>query len=275
MIEFPGSYSVNSIADWAEFYVIYERKILSKSMMLSLLQTVYCDLREEDIDSVISELIRRRSLYGETSPFDVKGQDITPKVKWKDRPELAMCLIFSLYGVQKERGKNDGTKLFERLSSEAIKLYLGGKSEVIGFPNQMNLEQQIHHICKRTCENVGHKSPKPTDKDKGVDIIAWKSHGDKRPNQIVLLLQCGAGANFSKKKPVCIKTWHDFVHWSARPIEGITIPQIISAEEFDDITDSYNLVFDRVRIFRAIYNRQLSDGTLRREIFTWCKKRLD
>jgi hypothetical protein len=182
-----------------------------------------------------------------------------------------MCLIFSLKGVEKKKGVDDGTKLFEKLSNEAIKLYLGGKAEVIGFPNGKKLIKQMRSIAQKTFESIGHRKPKPKDKDKGVDIIAWKPHDDNRPNQVVLLLQCGAGANFSKKKPISIRAWNEFMHWSAAPIPGILIPRIVSSEELTELRDDYNLIFDRVRIHKAVYNKRLSDGTLRKQILNWCK----
>jgi hypothetical protein len=242
--------------------------------MAALLQSYVPDLREDTVDSVIGELERRRNLYGGASPFSVDGERIRPIVKWKDIPELLMCLIFSLEGVKKKKGVDDGTKLFERLSNEAVKLYLGGSAEIIGFPNGKNLIKQIQSISQKTSESIGHRSPKPKDKDKGVDIIAWKPHGDNRPNQIILLLQCGAGINFSEKKPISIPAWRDFMHWSANPIPGIMIPHIVSSEGLNELRDDYNLIFDRVRIYKAVYHKRLSDTTLRSQILNWCKRNL-
>ncbi len=275
MIGFPNTHSIYSIADWVEFYVIYENKTLSKSTMLALLQANDGNLKEEDIDSVLGEMIRRKNLYGDSAPFEVDGRSIKPKIKWKDKPELIMCLIFSLFGVEKKKGKDDGTKLFERLSREAVKSYLGGEAEVIGFPNKKKLKEQIGCLSKRMCEQKGSRCPKPDDKDKGVDIIAWKSHGDMRPNQIILLLQCGAGLNFSQKRAISIPAWREFVNWSAEPIQGIMIPKIASDEEWIEIRDYYNLIFDRIRIYKAIYQKRLSDSKLKKQILDWCKGRLN
>lgn len=269
MIELPDIYSIDRIADWAELYIILYHKPLSKSEMIDLIEA-----EEEDIDSTINELKNRFYLYGDASPFVVDGKSIRPKVKWEDEPELTMCLIFSLRGVEKKKGEDDGTKLFERLSREAVKSYLSGEAEVIGFPNAGRLREQMQRLSMQTCEEIGHRCPRPQDKDKGVDIVAWKPHGDGRPNQIVLLLQCGAGANFSQKKAISIVAWREFMHWSAEPIPGIMIPQIVSKEDWIDTRDDYYLIFDRVRIYKAIYNKSLSDPGLRGQILAWCKSRI-
>ena len=271
MIDLPDTNSPCAMADLIEFRVIHEQKPMSKAKMAAVLQSYVPDLQVDTVDSVIGELERRCHLYGKSTPFAIDRDRITPLIKWEKTPELLMCLIFSLNGVRKKRGIDDGTKLFERLSNEVVRSYLGGEAEVIGFPNENGLIKQLQSISKKTGEGIGQRKPRPKDKDKGVDIIAWKPHGDDRPNQIVLLLQSGAGIHSSQKKPISVRAWHEFINWSADPIPGIIIPHIVSIEGFTELRDDYNLIFDRVRICKAVYNKTLSDTSLRKQILTWCK----
>lgn len=275
MIELIDTTSIYNIADLVEFRVIYDNRSFSKSRIFSLVRAFDDTVEETTIDSVMNELARRSELYGNASPFIVERESVKPRVRWSDRPELTMCLIFSIRGVVKRRGIDDGTKLFEILSSEAVKSYLSGEAEVIGFPNQGRLRGQIEGISQRTCERLGTRTPCPRDKDRGVDIIAWKSHGDRRSNQIILLLQCGAGINFAQKKSISLTAWKEFVQWSAEPVKGIMIPIIPSEEQWIDIRDDYNLIFDRVRIYRAIYNGSFLTRQLRRQILNWCRTALN
>jgi hypothetical protein len=275
MIELPDLTSIDRIADWVELSVIYKNKTFSKARISSLLSNTGDDVDEATVDSIMSELIRRGDLYGDASPFIVEGKCVKPRMKWKMRPEIVMCLIFSIRGVRKKKGKDDGTKLFERLSSEAVMSYLNGSAEVIGFPDRKKLEEQIKNISLKTCERSGGRCPLPQDKDKGVDIIAWKPHGDKRPNQIILLVQCAAGINFEQKRSISLLAWNEFINWSVPPIQGITIPCIPSNDGWIQIRDYYHLIFDRVRIYRAIHRNTLSDRRLRREILAWCRNNLN
>lgn len=275
MIELPDLTSIERVADWIELSVIYKNKTFSKARISSLLNNSGDDVDEAKVDSIINELVRRDDLYGDASPFMVEGKCVKPRIKWDKRPEIAMCLIFSIRGVKKKKGKDDGTKLFERLSNEAIKSYLNGPAEVIGFPDKKKLKEQIEDISSKTCEKLGNRCPTPQDKDKGVDIIAWKPHGDKRPNQIILLLQCAAGINFEQKRSIPLLAWGDFINWSVPPIQGIMIPSIPSNDEWIKIRDIYYLIFDRVRIYRAIYRNTFTDKRLRKEILTWCKGNLN
>jgi hypothetical protein len=275
MIDLTETNSIERIADWVELKVIYNYKPISKSTISSYLRKHNDDLNEEFVDSIISELIRRKTLYGSCSPYKVVGKLIKPIAKWQDVPELTMCLVFSIRGVEKIKGKDDGTKLFELLSREAAKKYLGGEAEVIGFPNELKLSQQIGEIARKTCEKQGSRRPKPKDKDKGVDIIAWKSHGDTRPNQLILLLQCGAGKHVSEKQQISETAWHEFFNLSAKAITGIMIPVVPDAESWIEIRDIHNMIFDRVRICRAIYGGEERNKPLQKKIISWCKAALN
>ena len=275
MIELPDITSIERIADWIELSVICRNKPLSKAKISSLLNNSGEEADDTRVDSIISELIRRNNLYGDASPFEVDGKCIKPRVKWNEEPELAMCLIFSIRGVKRKKGIDDGTKLFERLSSEAVMSYLNGPAEVIGFPDKKKLKAQISNISLKTCEKIGARTPSPQDKDKGVDIIAWKPHNDKRPNQIILLLQCAAGVNFEQKRSISLPAWNEFINWAVQPIPGIMIPSIPSNDEWIGVRDYYNMIFDRVRIFKAIYKNTFLDKKLKKEIFNWCKANLN
>lgn len=275
MIEPPDLTSIERVADWIELSVIYRNKTISEARVSSLLNENGDDVDEAIVASIMSELIRRCNLYGDASPFMVEGKCIKPRIKWNKSPEIAMCLIFSIRGVRKEKGKDDGTKLFERLSNEAIQSYLNGQAEVIGFPDKKKLKAQIEGISAKTCEKLGNRCPSPQDKDKGVDIIAWKPHGDKRPNQIILLFQCAAGVNFEQKKSISLAAWREFINWAVDPIHGIIIPSIPSNGDWIKVRDDYNMVIDRVRIYRAIYRNNFSDKKLKKEIFNWCKANLN
>lgn len=274
MIELPDLNDIERVADWIELSVVHDKKTFSKARLSSLLDQNGEDADEADIDSIINELMKRGGLYGDASPYIVDGKCVRPKKEGRVGPEIIICLIFSIRGVRKKKRENDGTKLFERLSNEAVKYYLNGEAEVIGFPNKKNLENQIKRICLKTCEKMGSRCPMPSDKDKGVDIIAWKPHKDQRPNQVVILLQCAAGVNFEQKQPISLTAWREFINWDAPPLRGIAIPSIPSNEAWLRIRDNFDMIFDRVRIFRAVYNNTFSDKKLRKEMLTWCKNNL-
>lgn len=275
MIDIPDINSISRIADWIELQLILSKKSLSKSKITTLLKNSGEDPSEEIIDSIISELRRREYLYPSNYHFILNGNIVEPLIHWKEIPELMMCLIFSIRGVVKKRNKKDGTKLFEILSKYAIEGYLNGEAEVVGFPNKSKLSQQIKEISRKMNEMQGTRIPRPKDKDKGVDIIAWKTHGDSRCNQIVLLLQCGAGIHYGLKKPISLTAWKEFINWSACPSIGIIIPTILKEDEWTEVRDDYNLIFDRVRIIHAFKKNNPIEEELKNKIIQWCEEQLN
>ena len=231
-LQIPDS-DVHVVADWAELFVLSTGTSLSKLELINFIKTNLPEVNEEDgsrtmlADSTFTELsFRRSTLYGISCHYEVKGDTVNPLIKLEDLPEAALCLIFSLRGVVVQKGKNNGTKYFEQISNIASKTLLG-ESYLVGFPNNKNLVSQIGQACAQSFETQGHENPKTSDKDGGVDIIAWKTFDDKRTNKVVVLIQCGAGKHFNQKKPINIEKWKRWVHWAFPPLTAMITPRII------------------------------------------------
>jgi hypothetical protein len=280
MIAFPDVNHNPKIADWVELYITYNNRPLSKATLIKEIQKEASDLTYDDIepiaDTVFMELIQRVKFYGPACPYQINGNTATPKFKWSDFPEHTMCLIFSLYGVIKTKGNNDGTKYFEQVSNVAIKSFYNCDTMVLGFPNKSNLVGQVGEFIKRSLEIQGHKSPRPKDKDKGVDIIAWKSFEDNRNNQLIMFIQCGAGYHFGQKKPIDITGWRRIIDFRVDPMTGIAIPGLVNDNNtWEDLSNVYKIVFDRPRIIKNLFGSPYVDNDLRKKLKTWCRKRLN
>lgn len=229
--------------------------------------------KEDKIDGAFSILELRVTRYGNTSPLRIEGRSAFPEMTFQDAPELMMCLIFSLEGVKET--SDESTKLFERLSKEAARFYLSGEAHVVGFPSGTHLKDKIKFLAEKMHEKIGPEEPDPNVKDEGVDVVAWKPFDDYRSNQIFLLLQCGAGKHYKRKTRIPVRMWCEYLKWAAEPVLGIMIPQIIPDNEWTRISRNFNLIFDRIRIHKAVYGQVLRDTTLRDEIKAWCTKRLN
>ena len=272
MIELSNIDSTNRVADWVELYVIYEYETLSKSEIASNIRAGGREPSEIEIDSVLAELERREQLYGSTSPFKVEDNVVVPKINWRECPGYTMCLIYSMQGVKD--AADGGTKLFERVASEALKSYLKGETVTIGFPASLGLKEQVVQLALKTKESLGRREPLPSDNDRGVDVVGWKPHGDNRNSQVVVLMQCAAGIHWRNKKQIPLTAWTQFIHWGFSPITGIAIPQIASLSNWNNIVDEYGFIIDRIRIFKVLYNITFSDSNLRDEVSKWCESKL-
>lgn len=273
MIELPDTSYVSRIADWIELQVLFSGKPISKNKIVSIIDNHSGDADEIKIDSAIQELVRRLTLYGIVKPYEIKGNIVIPKFDWERFPELTMCLIFSTHGAA---DADEGTKLFERLTKECVDYFFNFESLNFGFPAGKSFKVQIDELATLCSEDRGD-DPTKFDKDRGVDIVAWKTFGDYRNSHIYFLIQCAAGGKWREKKRIPLPSWRRYISWSHETaIPAIAISQIIESEKWKNAVDDYGVVIDRARLFRMFtasgYKTEIS---LRKDIHKWCKAKLN
>jgi hypothetical protein len=268
MISEPNS--IDNVADWAEFYVAFTQDELSKSKLNSSVEEASgSEPTDEFIDNVWLELEQRERFYGDNPPYHVQSGLIVPAVNWKDYPEYMTCLIFALEGNPVDPLRS-GT-LFERITNEAMRSFLGGESLAVGFPATMAVED----IAKALGEKYV-SDPPWWRRDRDLDVLTWKPFGDQRISQVIVLIQCAAGGNWpKKKKDVCLDAWCKFIHFACRPMKGFAIPVIISDPvKLDEHSTDAGLIVDRARIYRNMIGASLRDAALRQDLKIWCEGRL-
>ena len=123
--------------DWVEGCLLFTNENrLSRTDIVDILceQEIYVDqaFATDWLDDVWRELERRQRLLDDAAPFEVGPRAITQKLKWKQVPTYAFCLLAPL--LQKSAGwRPKYTKaklgayysqqglLFERISDEALR----------------------------------------------------------------------------------------------------------------------------------------------------------
>jgi hypothetical protein len=279
MIELLSIDDISVVSDWAELSVVFYNSKLSKSKLISLLEdngySEDIDYKGDELfDSIILELEKRKSLYGSTPPYTIVNNIISPLINWQDYPEYLLCLIFSYWGAA---DSHEGTKLFEQVSNIALKNYLNGEAITIGFPNEGNLPTQLDSLAALINEDRSNKNPPSHSKDRGVDVIGWNSFGDNRRGQIIILMQCAAGGNWSKKKNILLSVWSQYIHWYFETtIPSMAITEILPSTKWANAVENYGIMFDRARLYRYLYKHATSvDLALRNEVILWCNSKLN
>jgi len=261
--------SKNDVANWAEFYICVQNN-LSKTELSSYIESSSgSEPNPEFIDDVWQELTSRESLYGNEPPYNVENREVICKINWLNFPEYLVCVILSIDG-NAENSCATG-KLFEKISCEAVKNYIGGEAIIYGFPQKQTLEEIAYLLNERFNYN-----PTSNFKDRGVDIIAWKSFDDSRKSQMVGLFQCAAGYNWKKKLlEVPIDAWRNYISWSSTlPFKGFTTPVVIDEEIFHETTLTGGLMIDRPRLYRYIRSALIANSALKSELITWCTEKI-
>lgn len=264
-------YNPNSrtmVADWVEISAAIDESEISKAEVGSAIEEWKGSEPDESfIGDVWTELERRQELYGASPPYLVESRVVVPNTSWEDIPEYLMCLILSIKGNRDEPAATG--RLFERLSSVAIKNYLGGQAIIYGHPSR----QDVRGIAEELCERFGFQHTSNFN-DRGLDVIGWKTFGDQRPSQMVALFQCAAGHNWkSKLTDLPLAAWCKYIAWGCDPVKGFVLPQIVAREEFAECSYAGGMLIDRARIYRNTALVGVEPG-LRRELRDWCNTRL-
>lgn len=274
MIPFPNDINNNRIADWVELFVITENRKISKMKIQNLFEEEGIEI-ENRIDDVILELNRRNSLYGANSPIAISGVSIEPTIRWRENPFHTLCLIFSTYGV--EDTTDGGTILFERIGNIFLKEFLKSETFHLGFPTSTNLAAQLTGVATSSFEPRGALTPEPSEKDSGVDVISWSPFSDSRGGQIIVLAQCGAGADWKNKNSISLPTWSQYINWNYETtVPSMMIAQIVQADKWRKYSNKYGVLIDRARLFRIHSNCQGNiPRALSREVLNWCRTKLN
>jgi hypothetical protein len=279
MIDLIDIEDISIISDWVELNVIHTSKPLSKAKLISLLgDNGYekdVDYDEDSLfDSVLQELQRRQTLYGNNPPFSVENNIVIPQNTWNERPEYFMCLLFSYWGAA-NAGK--GTRLFEQVSNLVLKSYLNGKAITLGFPNEGDLPGQLDNIAATLSEDRAPVNPPAASKDRGVDVIGWLECEDSRKGQIIILMQCAAGRNWNLKKRIMLDVWSQYINWNYyTTVPSLSITEVVEDKNWSESVVNYGVVFDRARIFKYLYKPTVTiDPGLRGEIIDWCNNKMN
>ncbi|MFI5057035.1 MAG: hypothetical protein ACHQLQ_02530 [Candidatus Acidiferrales bacterium] len=277
----PDAESPLAVADWVELELAAGEPYLSKARIASIVQSeTGSEAGEALLSDVWHQLEERQSRY--TKQFFFREGDLVRRSPdYADSSEYVACLLFSLYGVSDEHRTDP--KIFERLAAVAIKNYLQGKAFVFGWPVLPDVQADIALRVKDVAAAAREKhveAPAARYKDRGVDVIAWKPFvehptGEHRSNQIVILAQCAAGANWRQKTgQLPHKSWTQYFHWACDPLQGFAVPCVIPPELWHDISrESGGILFDRIRIVNLLPDG-VQDEELSVEIGTWVAQEL-
>jgi hypothetical protein len=248
-----------------ELNLLLNTSSISKAQIIGL-----GDLEEEDVDELLSKFQLRAGLY-RGSIYNVRNNRIKSKYTWSDIPEYFLCLYYSYFGADDKSG---GTGLFEKISAEALKNFIKGEVLTLGFPAQIGFNANLDRIAETCFEERG----KPADgsyKDDGVDVIGFKSFGDRRSANLYILLQCAAGIHWTIKKPIEFDRWTQYIYWIEKNIvASISTVEYVEEKDWQKRSTTYGMLLDRLRIYNFLYESEVNRD-LRTETINWCNAKLE
>ncbi|MDE2885133.1 MAG: hypothetical protein OXO53_08575 [Chloroflexota bacterium] len=228
---------------------------------------------DEAIADASEELQRRSDVIGRGYPFTFDGIVLTASDTWANEAiAYVFLLLLSAPGLP---GKTEGRRLFEEVVTAALAQYLAGESLRFGFPYRHPVPSHPNEALNYLAKQMGQprlstRQVRASEKDMGVDAVAWKPFSDSRSSKVVLLANCSTGTDWnSKLGELNIEKWKRMIDFGCNPVQAFAVPWIPNYEDWADIVDYGNMVVDRARVASLLFHWNASP-TIQR----WCAKRL-
>ena len=221
MFKWPGGPSSRApeheLADFAELLCWQQEttSVVALAQALGrLAENEYSDgVPEEDeiprdIEGAYQEIERRIEACDGFYPFEVRQNGNVLYASSTSRNSKHLIYKFLLLATRLNMNKNsvhagiDGTRLFEELSAEAARDYLGPRARSMVFgtaSGTTNFPGKVNELCRRMGEGNGYAnrtSDQANQKDGKLDIVLWKDFADRMPGKFVAFGQCKTGTNY-------------------------------------------------------------------------------
>jgi hypothetical protein len=274
MIPAPAETATSDLADWVEVSCLKNRNArISRSDTLDQLNDYSFVNTEEKCSLVWMELDRRSRALRSAYPFEVQAASIERRGPWQDYPLYTTLVLIGTaahFSATRIRNYRVIAKLFENVAARAIERYIGGRAIRIGHPREAPVPTRFSKLLAFLAQELGEglrrANPLIADtKDCRADIIAWRSFGDRRGGQLVLLTQCAVGTSWTAKLTECdVRLWERYIEFVVTPARAFAMPYV---EPDDKAWLEYGtlggIAFDRLRIVEMLPTDHMPPDLLR------------
>lgn len=302
-----ASDDTRKVADWAELVALHSGRPVSINDIIREIRrggTTDALAGEEDKDDDVDEgsddseriaesafdVIERRDRACRGSyPFhlSVDGGSIEP-VEDSELALYSFLLLLSVFGLKSGPTGSFPERTFEDLCAAAAASYLGGPNGTaeglaFGFPRRYEARgfgPALLNLYKRL--GVGDLKPgkeleelSKSEKDSGIDVIAWRHFPDREPGQLIAFGQCAVGWTDWKEKASALNPGAFCRKWlrvgpPSDPVPMYFIPfDPPRGEKWRHLAaDVGGVVFDRQRIAYLLQDHKTDSGQAARD---WSK----
>jgi hypothetical protein len=145
--------------------------------------------------------------------------------------------------------------LFEDFVAQVLIRYLGSNSQALafGWPSKLGRPQEFHKAIEWLARKMGIEPGTafrpPRRKDGGVDVVAWKSFGDKRSGFPIYLVQCTLQRDvLPKSRDIDLRLWAGWLEMDRDPLAILAVPKTIPPGELWNEISANAIVLDRIRL---------------------------
>jgi len=210
-----------------------------------------------------AEIERRHIACGGSEggyPFQMTRGSITLRNDWRLSPYIFQLLL-SAFGLKAGPQGTYPDRQFEQLSATAIHNYLGGNDNAaefckFGHPREdgSGFRAALRDLCLRM--NAGVVNPHArglnSQRDAGLDVVAWIPFRDRRPGQLVAFGQCATGQDWREKlfdiSPHTFRELWLLEGWEPLPVRVFLLPRCVPDNHWREANVKGGIVLDRCRI---------------------------
>jgi hypothetical protein len=284
LIALPSSERLDVLSDWAESCVLFEGNSISRATIESTLDDSGVFGAERMTGDIWQVIHMRHSMAGAGHPIETSPVELTRNVDWKQCLAYAfqLLLVCQSYYDLRQMGAPllKASKMFEKLATEALKVYLSGESINLGPPREAPVPREFHkcvdHISAQTREARGTRRQfSPNTQDEKLDVVCWRSFGDGRSGQVIILAQCATGKDWTEKGPqLKTEVWQDLIDFAVEPIRALAFPFVILSEvEWRYHCRQAGVLLDRLRTASLLASKPLP-VQLESQLSDWCTKEI-
>ena len=277
------------VADWAELQLVYsQQRSISFEAVRSQIDVVgtlevedgeYAGAQQELAEvlaaSAVAEIERRIWIAGDAYPFRIDGGQLVFSYTQERHMPYVFCLLVADRDLY--RSGDRSAILFEHLVKEALEVYLDGEAVRFGSPRDTmypGISDAIDQLAGLLKDQKIYVYPvNDTDKDLGLDVVAWKSFSDGYISKIEVFMQCATGEDWPNKRGQCsLREWEGIIWCPNTRERGLAIPYVIPGGRKWERAVPEVLFMDRLRIASLLKDRDLSDSPNNWD--SWCQGRI-
>jgi hypothetical protein len=285
MITLPASLDAVALVDWLEASLLTQDAArISDTAILDVFSEA--DLEDPDAHlAALHRILRARSgAIGAAYPFARDGLGYARTGTWEQHLTYSFMLFASLNQSYEELNYAGGTankpaEIFETLASKAVEKYLSCTVIRIGAPRRqpvpVHFPDALTYCVKELGEIIGQRDlERHNSGDDGVDLIGWRTFGDARPSQAIILAQCAIGTDWRDKRDgINLRMWKRHIDWHSTPLIGFAVPfHHEEGNSWRETATRAGIIFDRLRIAKLVDEPALPMPT-KRAMTEWCKAR--
>jgi hypothetical protein len=281
------------MADFAEWLAWHQGSAAARQIVRALnqaddnLENDGCeDEEDENIDSVddtFLELEKRANICGIAYPFRLRLGEVLEHNELDENNKPAVIYRYLLLCTRLNMSDNrrhadfDGALLFEELSAEVMRAYLGfdrAKAMVFGTSVGGGFAGKVGELCT-TLNEGGAYAPVDASgaaaNDGKLDALAWIPFTDLNPGKLILFGQSKTGTSWSEQltqsRPKDFaKKWFSKRHFLVEPVRTLCVAESVDPDRWESHCIDGGLLFDRCRLVE--YSGRI-DAALFDKIYRW------